>query len=72
VLTEAHAVNDAGSRLLAEAARNARVACFVFTGTGCATARSAGGPAAEDDASAPPDACPLSSTTPVVNCSSPG
>lgn len=57
---EAHAVNDAGTRRLAEAARDARVARFVFTSTGLCYGPTGGRPATEDDGSAPVDAYPLS------------
>lgn len=57
---QAHAVNDAGTRRLAEAARDARVARFVFTSTGLCYGPTGGRPAVENDASAPIDAYPLS------------
>ena len=57
---EAHAVNDAGTRRLAEAARDARVGRFVFTSTSLCYGPTGGRPAVEDDASAPVDAYPLS------------
>ncbi|MDH5832422.1 NAD-dependent epimerase/dehydratase family protein [Luteimonas kalidii] len=57
---QAHAVNDVGTRRLAEAAHDAGVARFVFTSTGLCYGPTGGRPATEDDASAPVDAYPLS------------
>jgi UDP-glucose 4-epimerase len=57
---QAHAVNDAGTRRLAEAARAAGVARFVFTSTGLCYGPTGGRPAVEDDAPAPGNAYPLS------------
>lgn len=57
---QAHAVNDAGTRRLAEAAHDAGVARFVFTSTGLCYGPTGGRAATEDDASAPVDAYPLS------------
>lgn len=57
---QAHAVNDEGTRRLAEAAHDAGVARFVFTSTGLCYGPTGGRPATEDDASAPVDAYPLS------------
>lgn len=57
---QAHAVNDTGTRRLAEAARDARVARFVFTSTGLCYGPTGDRPAVESDPSAPVDAYPLS------------
>ncbi|TDK23764.1 NAD-dependent epimerase/dehydratase family protein [Luteimonas aestuarii] len=57
---QAHAVNDEGTRRLAEAARDAGVVRFVFTSTSLCYGPTPGRPAVEDDPSAPVDAYPLS------------
>jgi len=57
---EAHAVNDLGTRHLAQAARDAGVGRFVFTSTGLVYGPNGGVPAHEDDACAPVDAYPQS------------
>lgn len=57
---QAHAVNDLGTRHLANAARAAGVKRFVFTSTGLVYGPKGGRAAHEDDACAPIDAYPLS------------
>lgn len=57
---QAHAVNDLGTRHLAQAAREAGVARFVFTSTGLVYGANGGALAREDDACAPVDAYPRS------------
>ena len=57
---EAHAVNDVGTRHLAEAARAAGVARFVFTSTGLVHGTTGGALAAEDAPCAPTAAYPVS------------
>lgn len=57
---EAHAVNNQGTQHLAQAARAAGVARFVFTSTGLVYGPNGGVPAHEDDACAPIDAYPQS------------
>ncbi len=57
---QAHAVNDLGTRHLANAARAASVGRFVFTSTGLVYGPRGGRLAREDDACAPLDAYPLS------------
>lgn len=56
---QAHAVNDLGTRHLANAARAASVRRFVFTSTGLVYGPRDGRLAREDDACAPVDAYPL-------------
>lgn len=57
---EAHAVNDGGTRHLAQAARAASVKRFIFTSTGLVYGSTGGRPAREDDACAPTAAYPAS------------
>ncbi|MBL8607614.1 MAG: NAD-dependent epimerase/dehydratase family protein [Myxococcales bacterium] len=57
---EAHAVNDTGTRHLATAAREARVARFVFTSTGLVYGPKAGRVVDEDEPCAPSAAYPVS------------
>ncbi|MBN6150766.1 NAD-dependent epimerase/dehydratase family protein [Xanthomonas sp. AmX2] len=57
---QAHAVNELGTRQLADAARAASVGRFVFASTGLVYGPKGGGQAREDDACAPVDAYPLS------------
>lgn len=57
---EAHAVNDLGTRHLAQAACEAGVARFVFTSTGLVYGPGGGAPSHEDDDCAPIDAYPQS------------
>lgn len=57
---QAHAVNDLGTRHLANAARAASVGRFVFTSTGLVYGPKGGRLAGEDDDCAPVDAYPLS------------
>lgn len=57
---QAHAVNDLGTRQLANAARTASIGRFVFTSTGLVYGPRGGSLAREDDACAPVDAYPLS------------
>jgi nucleoside-diphosphate-sugar epimerase len=57
---QAHAVNDAGTRQLALAARDAGVARFVFTSTGLVYGSTGGRLVSEDDAAAPTEAYPVS------------
>jgi len=57
---QAHAVNDLGTRQLADAARGAGVARFVFLSTGLVYGSNGGRPAREDDPCAPTVAYPLS------------
>jgi UDP-glucose 4-epimerase len=57
---QAHAVNDLGTRHLADAARAASVARFVFTSTGLVYGATGGRLASEDDACAPTHAYPVS------------
>jgi nucleoside-diphosphate-sugar epimerase len=57
---QAHAVNDLGTRHLANAARAASIGRFVFTSTGLVYGPREGRLACEDDACAPVDAYPLS------------
>lgn len=57
---QAHAVNERGTRHLADAARAACVARFIFTSTGLIYGPKGGHLAGEDDACAPVDAYPLS------------
>ncbi|MDC7807130.1 NAD(P)H-binding protein [Luteimonas sp BLCC-B24] len=57
---QAHAVNNAGTRHLAQAARAAGAGRFVFTSTGLVYGPNGGAPAREDDACAPVDAYPQS------------
>lgn len=56
----AHAVNDRGTQQLALAAREARVARFLFTSTGLVYGPNGGRPARETDACAPIAAYPVS------------
>lgn len=57
---QAHAVNDLGTRHLAQAARAAAVKRFVFTSTGLVYGPTGGRPAHEDDVPAPIAAYPVS------------
>lgn len=57
---QAHAVNDLGTRHLAEAARAVSVGRFVFTSTGLVYGSNGGRLAREDDACAPTHAYPVS------------
>jgi UDP-glucose 4-epimerase len=57
---QAHAVNDVGTRHLANAARTAGVGRFVFTSTGLVYGPNGGRPAREDDPCAPLDGYPQS------------
>jgi nucleoside-diphosphate-sugar epimerase len=57
---EAHAVNDVGTRRLAEAARDAAVARFVFTSTGLVYGGKEGRLVTEDEPCTPVDAYPVS------------
>ncbi len=57
---QAHAVNDVGSRHLANAARAASVKRFIFTSTGLVYGRNGGRLAREDDPCSPVDAYPVS------------
>jgi len=57
---QAHAVNDLGTRHLANAARAAAVQRFVFTSTGLVYGPNGGRVASEDDPCAPVDAYPQS------------
>lgn len=57
---QAHAVNELGTRQLADAARAASVGRFVFISTGLVYGPTGGEQAREDDACAPVDAYPLS------------
>ena len=57
---QAHAVNNAGTRHLAQAARAAGAGRFVFASTGLVYGPNGGAPAREDDAYAPVDAYPQS------------
>jgi nucleoside-diphosphate-sugar epimerase len=57
---EAHAVNDRGTRLLAQAARDASVQRFIFTSTGLVYGSNGGRLAREDDPCAPTAAYPAS------------
>ncbi|MDH5824989.1 NAD-dependent epimerase/dehydratase family protein [Luteimonas sp. RD2P54] len=57
---QAHAVNELGTRYLAEAARAASVGRFVFTSTGLVYGPGNGSAAREEDACAPVDAYPSS------------
>jgi len=57
---QAHAVNDLGTRHLADAARRASVGRFIFTSTGLVYGPNGGRLAQEEDACAPVDAYPLS------------
>jgi len=57
---QAHAVNELGTRHLADAARAADVGRFVFTSTGLVYGPNGGGLAREDDDCAPVDAYPVS------------
>ncbi|NDK39060.1 NAD-dependent epimerase/dehydratase family protein [Pseudoxanthomonas gei] len=57
---QAHAVNELGTRHLADAARAADVGRFVFTSTGLVYGPKGGGLAREDDDCAPVDAYPVS------------
>lgn len=57
---QAHAVNELGTRHLANAARAASVGRFVFTSTGLVYGPKGGRHAGEDDVCAPVDAYPLS------------
>lgn len=57
---QAHEVNDTGTQRLAEAARRASVARFVFTSTGLVYGATHGRPASEDDPCTPAAAYPAS------------
>lgn len=57
---QAHAVNDLGTRHLADAARSAGVRRFIFTSTGLVYGPHGGRTVREDDACAPIDAYPVS------------
>ncbi|MES1187273.1 MAG: NAD(P)-dependent oxidoreductase, partial [Myxococcales bacterium] len=57
---QAHAVNEQGTRHLANAARAARVKRFIFTSTGLVYGPNGGRLAKEDDACAPTAAYPVS------------
>jgi nucleoside-diphosphate-sugar epimerase len=57
---QAHEVNDLGTQQLANAARAASVARFLFTSTGLVYGPNGGRPAREDDACAPLDGYPQS------------